>query len=108
MTFHDVNSREYKTLLEGVKARTFWGEKMLLALIDLEANAVIPTHNHPHEQIGIVLNGELDFNIDGEQRVLHQGDIYVIPSGANHTVRVVEKPAQVLDIFSPVREEYKY
>ena len=108
MTFHDVSAREYKSLLEGVRARTFWGEKMLMAVVDIEANSIIPTHNHPHEQVGIVLSGELDFDIDGEHRLLHQGDIYVIPSGVNHKVIASAQPAQVLDIFSPVREEYKY
>lgn len=107
MTFHDVSIREFKTLLEGVQARTFWGEKMLMAVVDIEANSIIPAHNHPHEQVGIVLSGELDFDIDGENRVLHQGDIYVIPSGVNHKVCAGPQPAQVLDVFSPVREEYK-
>jgi len=108
MTFHDINSREFKTLLVGVRARTFWGEKMLMAVVDIEPNSLIPTHNHPHEQVGIVLSGELDFEIDGERRLLHQGDIYVIPSGVDHQVRAGAQPAQVMDIFSPVREEYKY
>ncbi|MBN1536570.1 MAG: cupin domain-containing protein [Anaerolineales bacterium] len=108
MTFYDINTREYKTLLEGVQMRTFWGENMLLAIVDLKANSVIPVHNHPHEQAGIVLSGELDFDIDGDRRLLHQGDIYIIPSGVNHKVCVGVQPAQVLDIFSPAREEYKY
>ncbi len=81
---------------------------MLLAVVDLEANAIIPNHSHPHEQSGMVISGELEFFIGGERRLLHQGDIYIIPSGVDHKVCVGANPAQVLDIFSPVREEYKY
>ncbi len=108
MAFHDITDREFKTLLEGVRARTFWGEKMLMAVVDLDAHSVVPNHNHPHEQAGMVLSGELDFYIDGNHRLLHQGDVYIIPSGVDHKVCVGAHPAQVLDIFSPVREEYKY
>ena len=108
MPYHDPETRQKKQLLAGVQARTFWGERMLLALVDLDANAIIPPHSHPHEQAGIVLRGELEFNIAGEIRVLHAGDVYVIPSGVEHSVHVGAQPAQVLDIFSPVREEYKY
>ncbi|NMC14853.1 MAG: cupin domain-containing protein, partial [Chloroflexi bacterium] len=77
-------------------------------IVDIEANAVIPSHHHPHEQVGIVLNGELDFYIENEYRHLHQGEIYIIPSNIEHKVICSAQPAQVLDIFSPVREEYKY
>lgn len=108
MTFPDVNSRKYKTLSEGVRARTFWGEKMLMALVDIDANAIISEHHHPHEQVGIVLHGELDFYIEEEHRLLHEGEVYIIPSNINHKVICGSEPAQVLDIFSPVREEYKY
>jgi quercetin dioxygenase-like cupin family protein len=106
--FHDLEERETKELLAGVEARTFWGKHMLLAVVDLDANAVIPDHSHPHEQGGIVLEGEMLFIIGGETRRLKPGDLYIIPGGVHHSVAVGPHPARVLDIFSPVREEYKY
>jgi quercetin dioxygenase-like cupin family protein len=108
MAYYNIKDREFKNLMDGVNARTFWGENMLLAVVDLDAHAIIPNHSHPHEQGGMVISGEVEFYIEGEHRLLHQGDIYVIPSGADHKVVVGANPAQVLDIFSPVREEYKY
>ena len=108
MYYPDLNNRATKDLLPGIHARTFWGEKMLLAIVDLEANAVIPAHRHPHEQCGVVLKGELTFTIAGEVRTLHPGDPYVIPGDVEHSVTVGAEAAQVMDVFSPVREEYKY
>ena len=109
MTYYfDPDIRQKKDLLTGVAARTFWGENMLLAIVDLAANAIIPPHAHPHEQGGIVLHGELEFNINGEVRKLHPGDLYIIPGGVEHGVHVGAEPAKVMDIFSPAREEYKY
>jgi quercetin dioxygenase-like cupin family protein len=55
-----------------------------------------------------VLEGELEFIIGGEKSLLHPGDLYIIPGGVDHEVQVGGTPAKVLDIFSPVREEYKY
>ncbi len=106
--FYLTEDRETKELLAGVKARTFWGENLMLAVVDLEANAIIPDHSHPHEQGGIVLEGEMLFIIAGETRHLKPGDLYIIPGGVHHSVAVGPQPARVLDIFSPVREEYKY
>ena len=53
--FFDSAARTPKELLPGIVSRTFWGERMLLSLVDLEANATIPPHSHPHEQIGMVV-----------------------------------------------------
>lgn len=108
MYFYDVAARPVKELAPGVLARTFWGEKILLSVVEVPADAGVPNHSHPHEQAGIVLEGELVMSIGGETRVLKAGDIYVIPGHVEHSARTVGGPARVLDIFSPVREEYKY
>ena len=108
MGFPDLSSRALKELQPGVKARTFWGEKMLLAVVDLEANALLPSHTHPHEQVGVVLEGEVEFMIAGESKLMRPGDIYLVPAGVEHMVRVGPGPARLLDVFSPVREEFKY
>ena len=108
MTFFNPDEREVKDLLAGIHARTFWGENLMLAFVELEAGSILPTHNHPHEQGGIVLEGALEFTIGEETRTLEPGDMYIIPGGVDHAVAVGENPAKVLDVFSPVREEYKY
>ena len=108
MSFYNPENREVKDLLTGIHARTFLGENLMLAVVELEAGSTLPTHNHPHEQGGIVLEGTLEFTIDEETRTLVPGEIYIIPGGVDHTVIVGDKPAKVLDVFSPVREEYKY
>ena len=108
MYFHDTKLRASKNPLPGMSIRTFWGEKLLLALVDLEANTILPAHSHPHEQISYILEGELEFEIAGEKRVLKAGDIAVIPGGVEHSVIVGSSPVKVLDTFSPTREDFKY
>jgi quercetin dioxygenase-like cupin family protein len=62
----------------------------------------------PNEQAGTVVSGALELTIDGETRWLAPGDTYLIPGGVEHGAQTGDNPARVLDVFSPVREEYKY
>jgi quercetin dioxygenase-like cupin family protein len=106
--FYDPAERTPKEIFPGVVSRTFWGEKMLLSLLELEPGCVVPLHSHPHEQVGILLEGEFEFTIGGETRHVKAGDIFVIPGGVEHTLTVGDKPVRALDIFSPVREDYQW
>ena len=108
MHFYDPQERERKELVAGVMARTFWGERMLMSLVDLEPNAVIPEHTHPHEQVGMVVSGEMRLTIAGETKQARPGDVYIIPGDATHGVVVGDAACQLIEVFSPVREEYKY
>ena len=106
--FCDLEKREAKQTAPGVDIRTFWGNEMLLSIVDLDANTATPIHSHPHEQAGTVISGELEMNINGEKRWLKPGDTYIIPGGIEHGGRTGDTLARVLDIFSPVREDYQY
>ena len=106
--FKDASSREAMQLVPGASARTFWGEHVLLSLVEIDANAEVPNHTHPHEQAGIVVEGEMVMGIGGEVRALKPGDMYIIPGNVEHYARCAGIPAKVLDIFSPVRKEFQY
>lgn len=106
----NLETRSEKELVAGVFAKTFWGEKMLLSHVLIKAGAVVPLHHHEHEQIGIVLEGEMTITIDGDQRIriLKAGDSFVIPGNVPHTVTAHAGDVRLVDVFSPVREEYQY
>jgi quercetin dioxygenase-like cupin family protein len=80
---------------------------MMLSLVDLEPNSVVEEHSHPHEQVGMVLEGRAIFFIGGEQKTLQPGDFYRIPGNVRHRVVALDQPVKALDIFTPVREEYR-
>lgn len=92
----------------GVVRRTLgWGERMLLAEVSLAKGCVIPPHSHPHEQVGYVARGRLQLVVGASAPVvLEPGDGYTIPGGVSHSVTALED-AVAVDVFSPVREEYK-
>jgi quercetin dioxygenase-like cupin family protein len=108
-TFYpDASQRPSIELAPGVIARSFWGDRMTLALVELQPQAVVAEHSHANEQVGTVIEGEIDFTIGGETRRLRPGDVYVIPADVPHGVRVGEAGVKLVEVFSPVRENLKY
>jgi quercetin dioxygenase-like cupin family protein len=108
MSFHTPSERAPKEIFPGALSRTYWGDKLLLSLLELAPGCVVPRHSHPHEQAGICLEGVMEFTIGDETRLVQPGEMFIIPGGVEHSVRVLDQPVKALDIFSPVREEYKW
>ena len=79
----------------------------MLNLVELYAGAVVPEHSHPHEQLGIVLSGEIVMIIEGEERPCHPMDAMHIPSGVTHAAYAGPEGAVVLDVFVPIREDFR-
>lgn len=94
------------TIFPGVHIRTCANEKMMLSVVDIEPHAVVEEHQHPHEQVGMVLEGRALFVIGGEEKTLQPGDLYRIPGNVRHRVVALAERARALDIFYPVREDY--
>ena len=105
--FYDSSEVQRKEIAPGVSIRTMWGEKVMMSVVEIAPHGVVPNHSHPHEQAGIMMQGEFDMTIGGETRRLKPGDAYVIPGGVEHSVVGSEGWSLALDIFSPPREEYK-
>lgn len=95
------------TIFPGVHIRTTSCDKMMLSVVDLEPGAVVEEHSHPHEQVGLLLQGRVIFFIGDERKTLGPGDMWRIPGGVRHKVVVLDQPAKAVDIFCPIREEYR-
>ena len=91
---------------ETVRARQVKGERVAFALVELTAGAIVPEHRHDHEQLGMVITGRVTFRIDDEIRELGPGGTWRIPSSHPHDVVAGPDGAVVIDIFSPVRDDW--
>ena len=96
-----------KVLAPGVTARIASGEKMMFSLVTLAPNAVVPTHSHPHEQMGMMVSGTMEFTIEGETRVLSGSGMVFVPGGVPHAAKAGPGGAVALEAFSPPKEEFK-
>ena len=95
------------TIFPGVTIQTCAAEKMMLSYVEIAPGAIVAEHSHPHEQVGIVLEGRATFWIGGEEKTLGPGDRYRIPGGVKHHVTALEQPVKALDVFCPIREDYR-
>ena len=93
-------------IFPGVEIRTTAGPNVMLSVVTFEPNSVVPDHSHPHEQMGMMISGRLEFTVGGVTRVLGPGEIWRIPGGVIHRVRAFDEPALALDVFHPIREDY--
>jgi len=94
-------------MLPGVTRRTLnSSEGMMLIEVVLDKGAVVPSHSHPHEQIGYLASGRLLFELGDQRRELTAGDSWLAPPNVPHQVTALE-PSVAIDVFSPPREEYR-
>ena len=99
----DFRTRE---LAPGITLRLVWGERVMLSCATFQPGSTIPLHSHPHEQTGIVIEGEVEMTIGGETRLCRKGDAFTISGDVEHSAVCGVKAATVIDTFSPPREDY--
>lgn len=106
MPFININDVPAIEPVPGCRMRTPYGENMMLSYLEMDEGAVVPLHHHPHEQGGILIKGKVELTIGDETRICEAGSLFLIPSNTPHKAVAVDGPAVVLDVFSPVREDY--
>lgn len=94
-------------LADGVLGHPLFGDAAMINLIEFAAGATVPLHRHPHEQLGIVLRGMQALVVDGKAHELGPMEAYVLPGDVEHSAYCGPDGATVLDIFCPVREDYR-
>jgi quercetin dioxygenase-like cupin family protein len=105
--FISFNTANGFQLADGVTAKALFGEGAMLNLVELEPEAVVARHSHPHEQLGMVLRGSMTLAVEGTDHLLQEMDAYTLPGGVEHEGIAGAEGALVLDVFRPVREDYR-
>ena len=94
------------TLIDGVEGRPLFGAGAMINVVEFGAGATVPAHSHPHEQLGVVLRGMQALVIDGVAREMGPMEGYVLPGNVVHSAYCGPEGATVIDVFTPVREDY--
>ena len=91
---------------EGIERQVVVGQQLMLCRFRFAPNLVTPEHSHPHEQMSIVVSGKVRFFVEGEERVAAPGDVLQFPAGCWHGATMMEEEVVLIDIFTPVREDF--
>jgi quercetin dioxygenase-like cupin family protein len=105
--FVDFSGLRSFELAAGVTGRPLFGDGAMLNLIEFEPGAVVPEHSHPHEQLGICLRGVQVLVVEGVEHPIGPMEAYVLPGGVEHSAHAGPDGATVIDVFQPVREDYR-
>ena len=93
-------------LEEGIERQMVVGAKLMICRLRFAPHVVTPLHDHPHEQMTIVERGRALFTIGKEKRVAEPGDVLHFPSGIWHGATMLDEEVVLIDIFSPIREDF--
>jgi quercetin dioxygenase-like cupin family protein len=91
---------------EGVRIRVLARGSLMFSLVAIDAGATTPTHSHPEEQMGFVLEGAFDRTQGGERRLLEKGEGFYVPPNMEHGGTAAGGPCRLLDVFTPPRWRY--
>ncbi len=105
--FDSVDSVRPYPIFAGAVARAVRGDRITLAVVDVDAGVAVPEHHHANEQLGIVLKGSITMVVDGESRSLGVGETYVIRGEVPHSATGGPEGATVIDVFSPTRDDWE-
>jgi len=95
-----------KEVFSGITGFYAHGKNLTFGYIEIKAGSIVPEHHHVHEQITYIVEGQLDMTIGGEFFPLTAGMYHVITSHTPHS-GIAQTDCKAIDVFSPVREDYK-
>jgi quercetin dioxygenase-like cupin family protein len=99
----DVRGIPQMELVPGLAFQPVLGERTMVNFVSFAPRTEAPRHAHEEEQIVIVLDGELTFDLDGDRRVMHRFDVAVIPPWVPHAAWTEDQACFEMDVFNPPR-----
>jgi unsaturated pyranuronate lyase len=91
---------------EGIQRQMIVGDNIMICRFRFAPLLVTPEHDHPHEQMTIVERGKVRFFVEGKERIASAGDVLHFPSYCWHGATMMDEEVVLIDIFSPVREDF--
>jgi quercetin dioxygenase-like cupin family protein len=102
----DWSSIPVERVADGIERQMIYGDKLMVVRVRFAPGTVTAVHSHVHEQITLVEQGRVEFFIEGESRFAAQGDVLLFPSNMRHGATMLDEEVVLIDIFSPVREDF--
>ena len=100
VTWADLDPLE---LVPGLRFQPVLGDNVMANFVYFEPHTEAPLHWHDEEQIALVIDGEFEFEVAGEKRLLKRGQAVVIPPNVPHAARTFDVPCLEIDVFHPPR-----
>ncbi len=104
--FNVSSELEWEQVGEGLSRQIMgFDGQLMLVKVKFEKGAIGYVHEHYHSQASYVVSGKFEVMINGEKKVLEEGDGFYIEPDAPHGAVCLESGI-LIDTFSPVRQEF--
>lgn len=90
----------------GIERQMVVGQNVMMCRFRFAPHVVTAEHSHPHEQMTLVAQGSVKFTVSGEEHILNAGDVMYFPPHNRHGATMLDDEVILIDIFSPVREDF--
>ena len=90
-----MNLQEFRP---GIRSAAEFGDKLVMAIMEIDPEMEDAGHQHPFEQCGIVVDGKIEMFIGDERSILEVMDTYFIPAGVMHGWKTFKVPARLIDV----------
>ena len=91
---------------DGIRRQMVVGENVMVCRFTFDPFVVTDVHTHPHEQVTLVVKGKAKFTIDGLAVIVAAGDVLHFPPHNSHGATMLDEEVVLIDIFSPIREDF--
>ena len=91
---------------EGIERQMVVGQNVMMCRFRFAPFVVTSEHTHPHEQMTLVVKGRVRFIISGKEHVMSAGDVLHFPPHNRHGATMLDEEVILIDIFSPIREDF--
>jgi quercetin dioxygenase-like cupin family protein len=95
-----------RRIADGIERQMMWGDRMMVCRLRCAPGIATAVHSHPHEQITLVERGRVRFSVDGRDYVASAGDVLHFRSGCRHGATMLDEEVVLVDIFTPIREDF--
>lgn len=104
--FIPADSQEWEVLGSGLERKVLgYNEDLMVVRVKFVKDGVAAMHAHPHTQSSYIASGKFEFTVNGETRLVAEGDGILIKPNQPHACLCLE-PGIVIDTFSPMREDF--
>ncbi|USD67287.1 cupin domain-containing protein [Vibrio sp. SCSIO 43136] len=106
--FFHADEHPWEDLGGGLKRKIVaYTDDLMAVHVCFDKGAVGHLHAHEiHDQIGYVVAGSFEAEIDGQKRILKPGDAYFAKKHMVHGAVALEQDSVLLDVFNPAREDF--
>lgn len=102
----DWNKIPVEHVEEGIERQMVVGQNVMICRFRFAPFKVTPAHSHRHEQMSLIVQGKVKFILGEQERIVGPGDVLHFPSNFWHGATMLEEEVVLIDIFSPIREDF--